>query len=113
MKRAYFWVIGGLLLAAGAVLAQTVPLQSGNWTAGNVPKYNGFSNGQPVLVDSGLPPGSPNVTEVADLPTCDSPATGLLYVVTDALSPTYGAALTGGGSVVVLALCNGSGWRAH
>jgi hypothetical protein len=104
----------GLLLAAGAAFAQSTMLQGGSWTAGNVPKYSANTySGKPLLVDSGLPPGSPNVVEVADLPTCSSGTIGLLYVVTDASSPTYGATLTGGSSTVALALCNGSTWLAH
>lgn len=54
----------------------------------------------------------PPVT-VGALPTCNSGATGTVYVVSDSSSPTYNASLTGGGSTKALALCNGSAWTAH
>lgn len=113
MKRPFLIAAVGLLLAATGALAQQTMLNAGSWVTGNVPKYSAVSSGQPVLVDSGLPPGSPNVTVVASLPTCGTPQKGLLYVVTDASSPTYGAALTGSSTTVALALCNGSSWLAH
>lgn len=50
---------------------------------------------------------------VSGLPTCNSGSRGLLYMVTDASSPTYNSALTGGSSTVTLAACNGSAWTAH
>lgn len=115
MKKPFLIAAIGLALAigGGVAWAQSTMTQGGSWTVGNVPKYSGTYSGQPVLIDSGLPPGSPNVTTVSELPTCSSGTVGLLYVVTDASSPTYGAALTGGSTTVALALCNGSGWRAH
>lgn len=115
MKRTYVagLVVAALLIAGGA-LAQSAMLQGGSWTAGNVPKYATQTySGQPVLIDSGLPPGSPTVTVVASLPTCSSGTKGLLYVVTDASSPSWNGALTGGSTTTVLALCTGSTWTAH
>lgn len=50
---------------------------------------------------------------VSTLPTCNSGASGTMAYVTDALTPTYGAALTGGSSTRILALCNGANWTAH
>ena len=50
---------------------------------------------------------------VSTLPTCNSGAHGEIARVTDATGPTYGGTLTGGGSVEILALCNGSSWLAH
>ena len=50
---------------------------------------------------------------VASLPTCNSGAKGQLYAVTDANAPSWNAALSGGGSSAVLALCNGVAWVAH
>lgn len=52
------------------------------------------------------------VYTVSTLPTPAS-GTGWLAAVSDATSPTYGGALTGGGSTFALALWNGSAWRAH
>ena len=113
MKKLLATIAVSLLIGSGVAWAQQSMLLGGSWTSGNVPKFTGNYSGQPLLVDSGLPPGSPNVTTVAELPTCSSDTLGLLYVVTDASSPTYGAALTGGSTTVALALCNGSTWRAH
>jgi hypothetical protein len=51
---------------------------------------------------------------VSTLPTCNSSTNKYQFaVVTDATSPTYNGALTGSGSVVTLAWCNGSSWTAH
>jgi len=50
---------------------------------------------------------------VSSLPTCNTAAKGTMYYVTDATSPTYNGALTGGGAVAVPAFCNGSAWTAH
>jgi hypothetical protein len=63
------------------------------------------------LVANGLViPGSYNV---GTLPTCSSGTQGAIAYVHDATSPTYNAALTGGGGIAVLAFCNGSTWTAH
>lgn len=51
----------------------------------------------------------PMVT-VSGLPTCNAAAQGLVYGVTDALTPVALAAITGGGAVVVKVFCNGTGW---
>jgi hypothetical protein len=51
---------------------------------------------------------------VSTLPTCSSSVNKYQFaVVTDATSPTYNGTLTGSGSVVTLAWCNGSSWTAH
>ena len=52
-------------------------------------------------------------SSVANLPTCNSYSVGVLRVVTDANSPTFGSTLAGGGAVVTLALCNGTNWTAR
>ncbi len=52
-------------------------------------------------------------TTVANLPTCTSALQGAVMAVTDATSPTYNGALTGGGTATVPAFCNGSAWTAH
>lgn len=56
--------------------------------------------------------GLPGFT-VSTLPACGAAIKGQPAYVTDATSPTYNGTLTGGGSVVVLALCNGTAWSAH
>lgn len=53
------------------------------------------------------------VTTVGALPSCVAGIAGTIRVVSDALTPAYGVALTGGSSTYALALCNGSAWLAH
>jgi hypothetical protein len=68
-----------------------------------------------ALTALGAAPAVP-VTTVAALPTCTSGLLGATYTVTDAVSPTWHGALTGGGtgaSAVTHALCNGSAWVAQ
>lgn len=50
---------------------------------------------------------------VTGLPTCNAAAKLLRAAVTDATSPTYNGALTGGGAVVVPVFCNGTAWTSH
>ena len=50
---------------------------------------------------------------VSDLPTCDTTTGGTLYYVLDAVAPAYNTALTGGGTIRALAMCNGTAWVAH
>ncbi len=52
-------------------------------------------------------------TTVASLPPCGASQKGLLYSVSDAVSPTYNGPLTGGGSTAIPVFCNGSIWTAH
>lgn len=49
----------------------------------------------------------------AALPTCDSAGKFLSYYVRDATAPTYGGTLTGGGTVIALAICDGTNWTTH
>lgn len=53
------------------------------------------------------------VSAVASLPACNAGNEGLLFGVPDAVSPTYNAALTGGGTVHTAAYCNGAAWTTH
>jgi hypothetical protein len=51
---------------------------------------------------------------VATLPTCNANTKGIdNFYVTDATTPTYNAALTGGGAVIVPVFCNGTAWTSH
>lgn len=50
---------------------------------------------------------------VAALPTCNAPRLGMQAYVTDALTPTYNGALTGGSSTKVPVFCNGASWTSH
>lgn len=51
-------------------------------------------------------------TAVGSLPTCNSGSKGQIKLANDATAPTYLTALTGGSSVLVIALCNGTNWVA-
>jgi hypothetical protein len=53
------------------------------------------------------------VSTVAQLPVCDISHQGMLRAVNDASSPTFAGTLTGGGTVKVIAFCNGTAWVAH
>jgi hypothetical protein len=53
------------------------------------------------------------VYTVATLPACSGANGNGLAIVSDATSPTYNAALTGGGTVRVPVFCNGTSWSAH
>lgn len=50
---------------------------------------------------------------VASLPACVAASRDSLLVVTDATSPTYRGALTGGGTVRTPVYCDGTSWTAH
>ena len=50
---------------------------------------------------------------VSGLPTCNSGTKYAMAAVTDATLPTYNAALTGGGAVIIPVFCNGTAWTAH
>lgn len=54
-----------------------------------------------------------NQAAVASLPTCNANTKGLTYAATDLTTPTYGAALVGGGAVFGRVLCNGSAWTSQ
>ncbi len=53
------------------------------------------------------------VYTVATLPACNSSFEGQMEGVSDAASPSYLAAVTGGGSTHVPVYCNGTAWVAH
>ena len=53
---------------------------------------------------------TPPVSTTAQLPNCDVSHLGYLRVVTDATTPTYNGALVGGGAVLALVVCKGTGW---
>lgn len=50
---------------------------------------------------------------VATLPTCAAALEGAIYPISDATTPTYNGALTGGGAIHIPAYCNGTAWTAH
>jgi membrane-bound inhibitor of C-type lysozyme len=50
-------------------------------------------------------------TTVASLPTCNSGAQGMRYVVTDANSTTFLSTVAAGGANVVPVVCDGTNWK--
>lgn len=87
-----------------------------------------YYNGKGVSVGSSLPVCIPPFTVqnsssaqiipaaylTANLPACSAATVGLVAVTTDgAATPVYNATATGGGSVVVEVLCNGTNWTNH
>jgi hypothetical protein len=59
----------------------------------------------PAMAQQGNIPGHP---------TCNANTKGIgTYYVTDATTPTYNGALTGGGAVAVKVFCNGTSWTSQ
>lgn len=50
---------------------------------------------------------------VSTVPTCNTARKGGMAYVTDALTPTYNGALTGGSSTIVPVFCTGAAWTSH
>lgn len=106
---------GQTLSGISGVTSMTVPV-GGTVALSAEPLGSGFtwhvlSYVQPSQVQFGslsLP-----TTTVASLPTCGIAEKGLLYSVSDALSPTYNGPLKAGGSTLIPVFCNGSVWTAH
>jgi hypothetical protein len=97
------------------VTSMTVPV-GGTVALSAEPFGNGFtwhvlSYVQPSQVQHGSL--SLQTTTVASLPSCGPAQKGLLYSVSDAVSPIYNAPLTGGGPTTIPVFCNGSRWTAH
>lgn len=80
-----------------------------------------FNGGGNVGIATTTPPVSLSVGgliqtkgyTVATLPTCTTAIRGSMGHVTDALAPTFLAALVGGGAVVAPAFCDGTNWVAE
>ena len=72
---------------------------------------NGTSKQTPVASLTGVAKLSGYT--VSTLPACGSATKGNMAYVTDALSPTYNGALTGGSSGVVPVFCSGVAWSSH
>lgn len=107
--------IGSLLLPIlAAMLLATVFIQPWHHaTAGPAPGDGGCitQNQSTGVYTNNCAYGMQRYT-VATLPSCPG-HTGLLVWVSDAQSPSYGGALTGGGSTPALAFCGGATWNAH
>ncbi len=97
----------------GTTPNKTIRAASGQFQVIN----NAFSAAILSLTDSGdLTVGGTIKTKsytVATLPTCNVGAEGSIAYVTDAITPTYNGALTGGGAVRVPVFCDGSAWTSH
>lgn len=52
-------------------------------------------------------------TTVAALPACATALKGVVYLVTDATTPTYLATISNGGTAVIPVVCDGVNWAAH
>ena len=64
------------------------------------------------LIHAEAPVRLPGYT-VSTLPSCGVNQNGAMAFVTDASSPTYNGALTGGSGTTVPVFCNGIAWTAH
>jgi hypothetical protein len=71
-----------------------------------------WSNNSTPGANQAVPPLWEPLT-TAQLPACNAAAKGQQRLVTDALAPTYNGALTGGGAVTILAVCDAAGWKTH
>ncbi len=105
----------GLVILPGT--SPSLPDDGDVWTtaAGLFVQINGATVGPLASVVSPTFAGSvklPGYT-VASLPACVSALRGALAYVSDALSPTYGGSLTGGGGIAVPVFCDGSAWTSH
>ncbi len=69
------------------------------------------NNWRPLTINRVLP--KPPAYTVANLPTCNSTYQDSVAIATDATSPTYGGALTGGGSKRTPVYCDGAAWTSH
>jgi hypothetical protein len=56
------------------------------------------------------PTGRVPLTVVGSLPACAAGTEGILYGVTDALTPVALSAVVGGGAIHTLVYCNGTSW---
>jgi trimeric autotransporter adhesin len=70
-------------------------------------------NGSELFAAFEAASGAKPQSTVSELPSCTASNQGQEFVVTDATSPTFNAALTGGGTVLVLGVCLGTTWTAH
>lgn len=98
----YQWMID-LQNTAGVWAAENVSA-----TTPSVAKYLLTGAVNPVVRDAGF------AVTVATLPACNATLKHQTMAVSDQSgAPTYRGALTGGGSLAVLAYCNGTSWEAH
>ena len=53
------------------------------------------------------------VSPVSKLPACNLTHQGIFFAVNDAVSPTYGSIIAGGGSIGTPVFCDGKNWTAR
>ena len=106
MKRLAFL----LALLPALALAQSQPMtpNGAGWYYGYQPGNVGFNMAFAAKQDWPMV-----ILTVETLPACTSGTFGQWYVVSDATSPTYNAAPTGGGTVFVPVLCMNDAWTTH
>lgn len=112
-------VIAALSMSAGLALAQVT----------NFRLYTSLT-GNEVIADLANPTGSQfktstlqtyvtttgvhnSLTTVGALPTCNAASKGYTITVSDANSPTYAGTLSGSGTAIADAICDGTNWTAH
>lgn len=93
----------------GSGFSNVPPTTSAGTSSPRVLNFVATSSGWAELEGRTLP--AP--VTVSQLPTCNASAEGLQLTVSDAASPAWNTALTGGGSTYAGALCNGSAWVAR
>lgn len=93
----------------GGIPAAYACVDQSNLNTGNSNQW-GYNVG---CLSIGMPVQLPTYI-VSTLPSCSSVNNkGSIAYVSDATSPTYGASLTGGGTVFTPVFCNGSAWSSH
>lgn len=97
------------LVTVTGVATGSSPIVSGGGSDTNVSLTLSGKGTGGVIISGPLTPAQKTVST---LPTCNSGSKGQMFVVTDADSPTWDGTLSGSGSTVVGALCNGSNWVA-
>ena len=104
----YLIATAALLVLSGSAFAQQP-------SAGGCAEVvgQGMLCSSPFTFNGGIElPAGQTVASLSNNP-CNAAARGQLRVVTDATTPTYNGALTGGGAVVVPVFCNGAAWVSH
>lgn len=101
-------------VGTGSATGSTISLQTPHATTSGT---TGQTMTTQLLIADGVITASAPVklvtTTVAGLPTCSATYQNALAAVSDATTPTYGGALTGGGTVQTPVFCNGTAWSSH
>ncbi len=106
-KMFRFLAFAAIPIAVGVLAAATARAVVYTWDT--IPGIGLVSN-TPVTMYAGSAWGQ---YTVATLPSCTSVNKGRMLEVTDATTPTYNGALTGGGTALVPVVCSGTAWTSH